>query len=110
MTPYNGGSTVTAYDIQILAINGSYFEETTYCNGRYDSTVIANRYCVIPMQTLTSSPFNLVQGDIVQARVLASNVIGDSAFSQINSVGADIRGIPLQPPLAPYRSSLTTTS
>ena len=38
-------------------------------------------YCVIPMTTLMASPFNLVQGAIVVARVLAANIIGDSSYS-----------------------------
>jgi hypothetical protein len=57
-----------------------------------------------------ADPFNLVQGSIVQAIVLASNVIGDSAYSIPNTVGADIRTAPHQPALAPFRGSLTTTS
>ncbi len=39
---------------------GTFIEETTYCNVRYDSTVITNRYCVLPMDTLTAEPFKLV--------------------------------------------------
>lgn len=57
-----------------------------------------------------ASPFNLVQGDIVVARVLAANVIGDSSYSQINTVGADVRTVPADPILAPYRGSLTSIS
>ncbi len=110
VAPYNGGTTITQYDIKIKAANGSYYGEATYCNGRTDSTVISSKYCVIPTSTLMADPFNLVQGSIVQAIVLASNVIGDSAYSIPNTVGADIRTAPHQPALAPFRGSLTTTS
>lgn len=106
--PYNGGSTITAYNVQIQKKNGDWIEELTYCAARSDSTVIANRYCVIPIATLSASPYLLVQGDIVKVRVLAQNAIGDSSYSTVNTLGADIRVAPLTPLLAPYRGSLTT--
>ena len=93
-----------------MGADGSYYGESTYCNGRSDSTVINSKYCVIPTSTLMASPFNLVQGSIVKAIVLASNLIGDSSYSTPNSVGADIRTAPHQPALAPFRGSLTSTS
>jgi hypothetical protein len=85
-------------------------DELTYCNARTDNTVISNLYCVIPMSVLTGSPFNLVQGDIISARVLAANIIGDSSYSTPNSIGATIQTVPHAPDLAPYRGSSTSTS
>jgi hypothetical protein len=70
---------------------------------RYDQTVITNKYCVLPMDVLTSGPFNLVQGDIVVARILAANVVGESQYSMENSLGGEIRVVPHAPILAPYR-------
>ena len=80
-SPYNGASPIIAYNVQIQAKDFTFHEELTYCNARSDPTVISNRYCVIPMDVLKSSPFSLVQGDVIQAKVLAQNVIGDSAYS-----------------------------
>ena len=109
--PYNGGSNFLTYSVQILHKDGSTLSsELTYCNARTDNTVIGNRYCVIPTTTLTAAPFLLVQGDIVRARVLAANIIGDSSYSAISSVGASIQRTPLQPALSPYRGTLTTTT
>lgn len=110
VAPYNGGTTILAYEIVIRAKSGLYYTDTTYCNGRTDSTVIANLYCVIPMDILRATPFLLVQGDIVVVKVLAANVIGDSSYSTQNTIGADVRVAPLTPILAPYRGSLTSIS
>ncbi len=97
--------------MQILHKDGlTLSEELTYCNARTDNTIISNRYCVIPTSTLTAAPYLLVQGDIVRARVLAANIIGDSAYSSVSVVGAAIQALPRQPALAPYRGSLTTTT
>ena len=74
--PYNGGSAVTAYILQIQGATADVFhEEPTYCNAQYDSTVISNRYCAIPMSVLTSD-FGLEQGTEVVAKVLAINSLG----------------------------------
>ena len=74
--PYNGGSGVTAYILQITgATAGVFHEEPTYCNAQHDSTVINNRFCAIPMSVLTSD-FQLEQGTEVVARVLAINSLG----------------------------------
>ncbi len=62
------------------------------------------------MDILTSAPYNLVQGDIVIAHIIAVNVVGQSQYSQDNSVGADIRVAPLAPILAPYRGAQTGVS
>jgi hypothetical protein len=109
--PYNGGTIITAYEVQVLHSDGVTFStELTFCNARTDATIINNRYCVIPVSTLSAAPFNLVQGDIVKARVLAANSIGDSQFSLHNTIGATIQVAPLQPALPPYRGSLTSTT
>ena len=55
------------------------------------------------MDVLTSGPFNLVQGDIVVARILAANVVKESQYSMENSLGGEVRVVPHAPILAPYR-------
>jgi len=112
--PYNGGSSVDSYNLQILTSDGATFvEQSTYCNARSDSTVISNRYCAIPMSVLTSEPFLLVQGDEIVAQILAHNHLGDSPYSADSSnnigVGALIMQVPHEPPTGASRGSLTTT-
>lgn len=106
--PIAQGSTISAYTIEIQHVDGStYSINTDYCNGS-TSTIVANLYCVIPVSTLTASPFSLEQGDIVYARVMATNAIGDSSVSDVNSSGADIRVVPTTPTSPPSRGSSTS--
>ena len=50
--------------------------------------------CTIPITALTSAPFSLVQGALVQAKVAAKNAVGEGAFSAANSLGALIQLVP----------------
>lgn len=39
--PYNGGSALTGYNIQILESDGlNFIEQLDYCNGRTDTTIL----------------------------------------------------------------------
>lgn len=108
VAPYNGASSILYFNLQIKTKVGTYIEEQTYCNVRYDETVINNRFCVLPMDTLTAAPFNLVQGDLVVARILAANIVGESQYSMENGLGAQIIIAPHSPILAPYRGGQTS--
>jgi hypothetical protein len=59
------------------------------------------------MDVLTSTPFNLEQGDVVIAKILAANIVGESQYSMENSLGGVIRIVPHTPVLAPYRGQQT---
>lgn len=112
--PYNGGSNLLSYKLLIRASTSDFRVEPTYCNAEFDQTVFVNRLCVIPMSALQEAPFLLAQTDEVVAKVLATNVIGDSAFSEDSSqrpgIGAVIKTVPLKPPTPPTRGPLTTTT
>lgn len=56
---YNGGSPILGYRIKVKQQDGSYSEQSTYCNGM-DPTIRANRYCIIPMTSLVSAPYHLL--------------------------------------------------
>ncbi len=88
VAPYNGDSTLLYYVLVIKTKAGAFVEEPINCNARSDNTVFNNKYCVIPMDVLTSASFSLVQGDVIVAKVLAANVIGESQFSMENAIGA----------------------
>ena len=107
VAPYDGSSPIEYFNLQFKTKAGTFVEETTYCNVRYDQTVIKNKYCVLPMDILTSEPYKLVQGDIVVARILAANIVGESQYSMENALGGEIRVVPHAPILAPYRGQLT---
>lgn len=61
VAPYNGGSAITGYNVQILQVDGiTYKENTDYCNARTDLTIIGNTYCVIPVSVLQAAPYSLL--------------------------------------------------
>jgi hypothetical protein len=65
--PTDNGGTITEYEISILTHSvGVYSLELSSCNGA-DSVIVANRYCDIPMATLTAAPFLLTQGTLITA-------------------------------------------
>lgn len=76
--PYDGASPILYYVLVIKSKSGIFYEEATYCNARSDLTVIAAKSCVLPMDVLTAASYNLVQGDIVIAKILAANILGES--------------------------------
>lgn len=71
----------------------TFTEDTTDCNGA-SSTVIANMYCLVPMSTLSSSPYNLTYGTLVVAQVQAYNADGWGPLSPSNTAGATILTAP----------------
>lgn len=62
----------------------NYLEELTSCDGT-DSTILANTQCTISLTILEAVPYSLSLGESVFAKVLASNVKGDSSESDVGS-------------------------
>lgn len=58
-----------------------YVLETASCDGT-DSSIVSSQTCVIPVTTLTAAPFELNWGDSVYAKVIASNIKGESLESE----------------------------
>lgn len=88
--PDDNSATITSYTIQILQSDGTTFsEDSTNCDG--SSTTIKNqRYCDVPFTTLRASPYSLTLGTDVIAKVLATNSIGSSAYSDNSAAGTTI--------------------
>lgn len=76
------GSPITAYAIYIRKQDNTYAQNLMYCNGAYTS-IVSNLQCTVPLADLTSTPFNLLLGDHVDVKVIATNVYGNSAFSAV---------------------------
>jgi hypothetical protein len=75
------GSPITAYKVFVKQSGSSiYTLEAGDCDGT-DATVISNSYCNINFSSLITSPFNIVGGDSIHAKVVAGNIYGDSAQS-----------------------------
>jgi hypothetical protein len=75
---------ITSYKILILSQSGELLEETQTCDG-FDGTIIENTECFVPLALLIVPDFNLAQGDPVRVQVTASNSIGESEPSAMNS-------------------------
>ena len=95
---FNGGSTITRYMIELQKKDGTY-QESAECDGS-NLVTIANLYCEVEMNTLTGTPYSLLLGDLIIARVKAFNVIGDGSFFS-NTAGVLIRTVPLAPDNSP---------
>lgn len=68
-------------------------EDTADCDAS-TSTIIANKYCLVPMSVLSTSPYSLTYGTLVVAQVQAYNANGWGALSPSNTVGATILTAP----------------
>ncbi len=65
------------------------------CDGSL-ATIVSKRICLIPIQTLQESPYNLMWGMSVFATVSATNIYGTSTDS-ISDSGAVILTVPSKP-------------
>jgi len=93
---YDGGTYLTGFRILIKTASDSFEEDLANCDAR-DQTVKANQFCLIPMITLRNAPFSLSLAELVAAKVISLNLIGESTPSQENTAGALIRTEPLKP-------------
>lgn len=79
--PYNGGSLITAYTVEIRHSDGiSFSEDDTYCDGTV-STLVSTRTCSIPIDKIRAAPYLHDWGAHIWARVKAVNIVGSSEFS-----------------------------
>jgi hypothetical protein len=72
------------------------YDVDTNCDGS-DATVMANLFCLVPMSSLRAASFNLILDDLVVAVVTASNEIGTSDPSDVNTGGAVVMTEPAAP-------------
>jgi len=83
--PYNGGSVITSYIIEIRHFDGAYFSEyKATCDGS-QASIVSSLLCKIPLSALRVPPYSLTWGNLIYARVAATNVKGTSVFSEINA-------------------------
>lgn len=78
---------ITAYKVLIQKKDGIFVEDKTSCDGSLASTV-TNRYCDVLMTKFLGTTFNLVQGDEIVVKITASNSIGESLESTLNTIKA----------------------
>jgi len=75
------------------------------CDGESNSVLTGNS-CTVPTATLLAAPFNLPWGSTIHAKVLATNVVGSSDYSEIGS-GAVILTNPDAPTLLKNEPAVT---
>ena len=81
------GSPITGYKVYILQHDKvTYTQESIDCIGT-DTSVIANRECLIKLDTLIVAPYSLVLNEEIWAKVIANNVYGDSPYSPAGNNG-----------------------
>jgi hypothetical protein len=108
--PYDGGSPLTAYSVLIQHGDDPsvYSSEPTYCAGS-SLAVRTARWCEIPLATLRAPPFLLTLGQLVYARVAASNVVGAGPYSPLNALSVGVQTEPSAPLVSPALVSVDET-
>jgi hypothetical protein len=90
VAPNNHGAEITSYTVLIRESDDVTFtEHVADCDGS-DPTIVANTQCIVPLAALTASPYELNLGEGIFAKVIATNVKGDSAASQAGNVATII--------------------
>lgn len=79
--PYDNGSAIQGYKVEIRQANLIYSQEVVNCDGT-DATIMANTECTIPTTVLMAAPYSLIWGQNVYAKVTAFNLYGDSITSE----------------------------
>lgn len=96
VAPDDNGHAITSYTILLQHSDGSsYSEDLVNCDGT-DSTIVSAAACTVPLSILTAAPYNLVAGDSIHAKIIASNIKGASIESDTGS-GALIITVPDAP-------------
>jgi hypothetical protein len=79
--PSDNGSPILAYKIYIRTIDPTdYRIDAVNCDGSLDNIRDA-RQCTIPVTTLMTAPYSFDWGASIYAKVIATNVYGDSVES-----------------------------
>lgn len=80
VAPSSNGSPITAYIITFRDTAGDYRLNLNDCNGSLPS-VVSTLQCIVPLSAFYSSPFNLILGDHIFAKIVAINSYGNSLAS-----------------------------
>lgn len=89
VAPSENGSPILSYLIEIQGSDGTWHQDTVYCDGG-DPTIVSGTTCSIPLTTLadTTGDFALAPGALVAVRVSANNLLGTGTASAVSSAGA----------------------
>lgn len=73
--PNSNGSPITGYIVTFRDTLGNYNLLLDVCDGAKPE-IVASLRCTVPLDKMYSSPFNLVLGDHIYAKVVAINSYG----------------------------------
>ena len=79
--PFNNYETISELEINFLQKDGSFSGHSSCAPASTDIS------CIIPISSFLSSPYLLIQGDLIQGRIWAKNVRGTGIYSPLNSNG-----------------------
>jgi hypothetical protein len=68
---------VTGYTITIKQTDNNFSSDTVNC----DMTLSTDTVCSVPVSVLRNAPYSLAWGSSVYAKVIATNIYGDSVVS-----------------------------
>jgi hypothetical protein len=103
------GAVITSYKI-LIEHSGSGFDlELSYCNGN-DPIIVANTKCTIPLDVVMAYPFDLVLTDHVVAKIITTNIQGDSPESPTGNGAVVYISVPPDPPKNLLRVDALTDS
>lgn len=86
-TPVTNGLPITSYSIYIRKGDQlTYITNNAVCDGT-SALVISQTYCVLPLSTLTSTPYSLLKGYSINAYIVATNAYGSSTPSSLGNGG-----------------------
>ena len=105
--PIANGSPVTAYRVFIEEKDTGVFTQESISCDPTSNLVVSSRQCVVSLETLKTSPYNLVLYDNVNVKIIAANVYGESVESTVGT-GAFIQLVP-DAPVSLANDPTTTT-
>jgi hypothetical protein len=95
VAPDNGGSPITSYTIYIKKADGTFITQLEHCDGS-DTTIRDSTTCVVPSIILHEDPFLHPWASHIYAKVVATNIYGDSGES-VEGNDAIIYAVPDKP-------------
>lgn len=96
--PTDNHLAVLEYEISVADSNGDLQVDTTLCDGS-SATVISDKYCIIPIASLTGSPYSLTVDTLIEFAVRARNDRGWSPLSDRNTAGVLAQTVPTAMPI-----------
>ena len=108
VAPGSGGTNVAfaAYEVSFRTSDGTTYSTSSECTG---SSLLTNTYCDVSLAQFTST-FGLVQGDVVVAKVRASNELGFGELSEQSTSLIYVVALPHALTAAPLRNSASSTT